>query len=408
MSMFDGFKATAANGAERPGAAGTADRPLRSPRHRRWLLTVAVTACLVPAGVGPATAAAPTPAALLQAGAERGVADGYPGVIGLVRQADTAQYVHAGVGDLSTKVPADPKAKFRIGSNTKAFTAAVLLQLEAEGRLSLDDTVARWLPGAVNANGFDGSRITVRELLNHTSGLPEYANGAFGTQYALNTQPNQPWPPQSLVDLALSKRAPVSAPGRQWSYANTNYVLAGMVIKAVTGNEAATEIQRRIIEPLGLHDTSFPTADPALYGNFLHGYLHPVVFYTQDVTVSNVQTYGSAGAMVSTLDDLSAFSRALLTGQLLAPAQMAELKSTVPMDSSGTSAYGLGVEHLQLPCGQWAWGHNGAVLGYLSNWLSSEDGTKQVLYANNEFHLMGGTQGQRDTVNSAFDAFCAL
>ncbi|MFF0292842.1 hypothetical protein ACFYST_00275 [Kitasatospora sp. NPDC004614] len=87
---------------------------------------------------------------------------------------------------------------------------------------------------------------------------------------------------------------------------------------------------------------------------------------------------------------------------------MAELKNTVPMDSSGTSAYGLGVEHLQLPCGQWAWGHNGAVLGCLSNWLSSEDGTKQVLYVNNEFHLTGGTQGQRDTVNAAFDAFCAL
>ncbi|MFF0292841.1 serine hydrolase [Kitasatospora sp. NPDC004614] len=96
------------------------------------------------------------------------------------------------------------------------------------------------------------------------------------------------------MDLALSKRAPVSAPGRQWSYANTNYVLAGMMVKAVTGDEAATEIQRRIIEPLGLHDTSFPTVDPALYGNYLHGYLHPVIFYTQDVTVSN--TCRSTGA----------------------------------------------------------------------------------------------------------------
>ncbi|GAA0670577.1 hypothetical protein GCM10010193_23370 [Kitasatospora atroaurantiaca] len=409
MSMFDGFKATRANDADSSGAGGAAGRPPRVPRNRRWLLPIAVMACLASAGVGPASAAAPTPAAILQAGAQQGITDGYPGVIGLVRQGDTAQYVHAGVGDLSTKVPADPKAKFRIGSNTKAFTAAVLLQLEGEQRLSLDDTVARWLPGAVNANGYDGTKITVRQLLNHTSGLPEYADSTqVSVPYLLNTNPRQTWAPQTLVDIALSRHAPDAVPGQKFSYANTNYVLAGMVIKAVTGADAATEIQQRIIEPLGLHDTSFPTADPALYGTYLRGYLHPVTFFTQDVTASNVQVYGSAGAMVSTLDDLATFSRALLTGQLLAPAQMAELKTTVPANSSGTAAYGLGVQHLQLPCGQWGWGHTGAVLGYLSNWLTSEDGTKQVLHATNEFHLIGGTRGQLDTAKAAVDAFCAM
>ncbi|GAA2752709.1 MULTISPECIES: serine hydrolase domain-containing protein [Kitasatospora] len=362
------------------------------------------------AGIGPAHADTPTAAGLLQAGAQQGVADGYPGVIGLVRRGDEAQYVHAGVGDLATRVAADPRAQFRIGSNTKAFTATVLLQLEGEHRLSLDDTVDHWLPGAVAANGYDGTKITIRQLLNHTSGLPEYAKDAgFALTYALNTQPNRPWPPQTLVDLALAQQKPSAAPGTKWSYANTNYVLAGMVIKAVTGNDAATEIRQRIVEPLGLHDTTFPTADPALHGTYLHGYEYPVVgIVIRDVTVSDVQTFGPAGAMVSTVDDLAAFSRALVTGKLLAPAQEAELKTTVPVTADGTVGYGLGIIHVQLPCGQWAWNHNGAVLGYYSDWLTSEDGSKQVVRANNEFHLMAGTKGQQDTGKATVDAFCAL
>ncbi|MEV0537097.1 serine hydrolase domain-containing protein [Kitasatospora sp. NPDC050463] len=362
------------------------------------------------AGVEPAHADAPTAAAVLQAGAQQGVADGYPGVIGLVRQGDTTRYVHAGVGDLTTRVPADPSAKFRIGSNTKAFTATVLLQLEGEQRLSLDDTVDRWLPGAVAANGYDGTRITIRQLLNHTSGLPDYAKDtAFSLSYALNTEPNKPWPPQTLVDLALAQHKPTGAPGGQWSYSNTNYVLAGMVIRAVTGNDAAAEVRHRIIEPLGLRDTTFPTSDPTLSGTYLHGYEYPVIgIGIRDVSVSDVQTFGAAGAIVSTLDDLTAFSRALVTGRLLAPAQEAELKTTVPVTADGTVGYGLGIVHVQLPCGQWAWSHNGAVLGYFSDWYTSDDGSRQVARANNEFHLLAGTRGQQDTGKATVDAYCAL
>ncbi|MGK4579934.1 serine hydrolase domain-containing protein [Kitasatospora sp. HPMI-4] len=377
------------------------------------LRLTAVSATLVLAalaGAGPANADAPTAAGLLQAGAQKGVADGYPGVIGLVRQGDTTQYVHAGVGDLTSRVPADPKAQFRIGSNTKAFTSTVLLQLESEHRLSLDDTVAKWLPGAVNANGYDGTKITIRQLLNHTSGLPDYAKDTgFSLNYALDAQPNQAWPPQTLVNIALAQHKPTSAPGQQWSYANTNYVLAGMVIKAVTGNDPATEIQHRIIEPLGLHDTTFPTTDPALHGNYLHGYEYPVIgIVIRDITASDVQAFGPAGAIVSTLDDLATFSRALLSGQLLPPAQEAELKTTVPENSDGTAGYGLGIIHEQLPCGQWVWGHNGAVLGYFSDWIASDDGTKQVVRVNNEYHMLTPTQGQQDTGQAAIDAYCAL
>ncbi|MFB7208544.1 serine hydrolase domain-containing protein [Streptomyces sp. NPDC056255] len=421
MSMRDDSGAGIEAGTANRSTGGTTRSASRVRGHRRWLLPVATAACLLMTGAGTATAAAPatgsataessttadrTPADILQAGAQQGIADGYPGVIGMVRKGDTTQYVHAGVGDLTNKVPADPKAKFRIGSNTKAFTSTVLLQLEGEKKLSLDDTVAKWLPGAVAANGYDGSKITIRQLLNHTSGLPDYFRSVLvNGPYFLNTNPREVFPPQNLVDVALAMRAPAAEPGEKFEYSNTNYLLAGMVIKAVTGEDAATQIQRRIIEPLGLRDTSFPTSDPALYGNYLHGYAIRTIFIN-DATASNVQVFGSAGAMVSTMDDLATFSRALMTGKLLEPAQMTELKTTVPVTAD--AGYGLGIERMKLSCGKSAWGHNGAVLGYFSEWLSSEDGTEQVLHTNNEYHLLAGTPGQTHTGKAMTDAFCAL
>ncbi|MEL5961191.1 serine hydrolase domain-containing protein [Streptomyces sp. CLV115] len=426
MSVLDSSGTGVAVDTENQDAAGAARQqpsPARGRRHRRRLLPVAGLTCLLLTAAGtanaaagadgrsaaPATgssAAAQTPVEILQAGAQQGVADGYPGVIGMVRKGDSAQYVNAGVGNRATKVPADPKATFRIGSNTKAFISTVLLQLEGEKKLSLDDTVARWLPGAVDANGYDGSKITIRQLLNHTSGLPDYLSAVqINGPYFLNLNPREVYPPQNLVNVALGMRAPSSTPGEKFGYSNTNYVLAGMVIKAVTGSEPAAEVQRRIIEPLGLRDTSFPTADPALYGNYLHGYVLRAILI-DDATVSNVQVSGSAGAMVSTMDDLATFSRALMTGKLLEPAQLAELKTTVPVNAD--AGYGLGIEHVKLSCGKWAWGHNGAVLGYFSEWLSSEDGTEQALHANNEFHMLAGTPGQTHTGKAMTDAFCAL
>ncbi|MFF9527088.1 serine hydrolase domain-containing protein [Streptomyces achromogenes] len=374
------------------------------------LIAVGATLTLaVLTAAAPVHADAPTAASILRAGAQKGIADGYPGVVGMVRSGDSAQYVSAGTGNTATKVPADPQAQFRVGSNTKAFIATVLLQLEAEGTVSLDDSVARWLPGAVDANGYDGSRITLRELLNHTSGIPDFVHHAsFYNSYAANREPNRAWPPQTLVDLGLALRPPSSEPGEKWEYSNTNYVLAGMVIKAVTGNDPATEVTRRIIEPLGLRHTVFPTSDPALQGNYLHGYAYGWLgVVLTDVTVSNVQGMGAAGAMVSTLDDLATFTRALLDGQLLPPAQEAELKTTVPTGTADIG-YGLGISRFQLPCGKWVWSHNGAVLGYFSTWYADDDGGKQVLEANTEYHLQAPTRGQTDTDKGMQDAFCAL
>ncbi len=368
--------------------------------RRKAFGAVAVAAALI--GLA-SPASAETPAEILQAGAQAGVSAGYPGVIGLVRNGESTQYIHAGYGNLTTKTPADPKARFRIGSDTKAFTAAVLLQLEAEGKLSLDDTIARWLPGSVNANGNDGTKITVRQVLHQTSGLPDYTGDSrFLNSYVANTNPRQAWPPQTLVDIATSH----PSLGTSFHYSNTNYILAGMVIKAVTGNEPAVEMQRRIFEPLGLSNTSFPTADPGMSGNYLNGYYISFGLFYNDFTVSNVQAFGTAGAIVSTEDDLATFERALLSGKLLPPHQQAELKTTVPIDNAGNQ-YGLGIGLSPTACGM-AWNHSGGVLGYFNTWLTSDDGSKQVLVAANENHLAGAaTRGQTTLGNAALKAYCA-
>lgn len=371
------------------------------------LKVISAALVLVGAVLAPtqANASVPSAADILQAGAELGVRDGYPGVIGLVRNGSDAQYVRAGLSSRFTGTRADPSMKFRIGSNTKAVIATVLVQLHGEGKLSLDDKVARWLPDAVKANGHDGTKISIRQLLNHTSGLPDYDGDArVSVPYIANTDPRQVWPPQTLVDIALSA-APVGAPGEKFSYANTNYVLAGMVIKAVTGNEPAVEVQRRVIQPLGLRDTTYPTADPAMPPNSLGGHFWIGNLLIRDVTASNVQTFGAAGAMVSTLTDLATFERALQNGQLLTPAQLTELRTTVPINAD--AGYGLGIGLVKTPCGQ-VFQHSGAVLGYYSVWLTSADGARQVVLAANEFHMLGNTRGQLDVGKAAVDAYCAL
>ncbi|NDU71786.1 serine hydrolase [Actinomadura sp. DSM 109109] len=320
-----------------------------------------------------------------------------PGVIGMVRNGGSTQYAAAGYGDMFRRVPADPKAKVRIGSNTKAFVATVLLQLEAEGRLSMDDTVDKWLPGLVAANGNDGRKITIRQLLNHTSGLPEYVNDLWisGT-YLVDINPYRRWDPRALVKTATARKS-LSEPGTKFFYSNTNYVLAGLVIQAATGRHPAAEVSDRIIKPLGLTDTTFPESDPKLYGNWLHGY-----FTIRDISFSNVQVFGAAGAMVSTQEDLADFTRALASGRLLPPKQQQEIQQVV----SEESPYGLGVVVSKTRCGP-AWSHNGAVLGYFSQWYTSPDGKQQAVVATNRYNMIT-TESELAVKKTAVDAYCSL
>src|SRR5262249_19201622 len=147
---------------------------------------------------------------------------------------------------------------------TKTFVAAIVLQLVGEGRLSIADTVERWLPGVVPG----GERITLRQLLNHTSGLFDYAeDNTFGRQLA---HPKKVWSPRQLIRIATA-HPPLFAPGARWSYSNTGYILLGLIVEQATGNPLGSELRRRIFAPLRLRSTSFDTK-PQIAGQHAHGY----------------------------------------------------------------------------------------------------------------------------------------
>lgn len=289
---------------------------------------------------------------------------GVPGI--LVRIQDPHQAPRryaAGVEDLTTRKALRPSATFRIGSVTKTFVAAVVLQLVGEGRLRLDDPVSRTLPGLL-ANG---DEVTVRQLLNHTSGLPDYI---LNPELFNGIVQNRIWQPRELLALA-STQPQLFPPGTAREYSNTNYIVAGLLIQAVTRHPLARELDRRIFTPLHLDHTSFPTGDEPLTGYYAHGYLSPERIPTADGPRLDVSGYNpshawAAGAIVSNAEDLSTFYRTLMTGKLLSPSLLTQMTTTVPedpTDPANTFSYGLGLERVQDTCGV-NWGHPGSIYGY--------------------------------------------
>jgi D-alanyl-D-alanine carboxypeptidase len=285
----------------------------------------------------------------------------------------------AGVRELSGgQVPTN--GRFRIGSITKTFVSTVVLQLVDEGRVALDAPVDDYLP----EYGLD-PRITVRMLLQHTSGLFNYTGEPDelgipldGTAFAENRF--RTYEPAELVAVALAKPARFE-PGTSWSYSNTNYVLAGQLIERVTGTPYDVQVRHRILGPLGLRETVLPGAWPGIPGPHAHGYY---AFTDGDrlrvidgARVNMTWTYG-AGEIISTTRDLDRFIRALLGGRLLPADLLAEMGEAVPLDEFW--GYGLGLLTLNAgpECGGEYFGHDGGVHGYLSQLLSTADGGRRV------------------------------
>lgn len=299
---------------------------------------------------------------------------GVPGILAQVRDGDGHWFGTAGVADTRTRRARGIEDRFRIGSITKTFTATVILQLVTEGQLALEDTVERWLPGVVTGNGHDGDTITVRQLLNHTSGVFSHTSD----QPALSTQ--ETYTPEELVAIAVSHPADFPA-GTGWAYSNTNYVLAGMLVEQVTGRMLADEITDRLARPLGLTGTSLPLgADPVLSGP--HSSHYTKLFSpdpdatVHDVTELETSPYWAAGGMISTVADLGRFFAALLGGRLLRPEQQREMFTMVPTESWLPGAtYGLGVSRLTLPSGTEVWGMGGALFGSWSYVYGTREGT---------------------------------
>ncbi|MEV5198445.1 serine hydrolase domain-containing protein [Streptomyces sp. NPDC053720] len=286
------------------------------------------------------------------------------------REGRTRHYT-AGVGDLRTgaKVPKD--GQVRAGSNTKAFTAVVTLQLVAEKKLALDAPVDTYLPGLLRGEGIDGRHITIRQLLQHTSGLPEYLDKG-----AVLKDRQRYYEPRELLDSALAQKAHFS-PGAKWEYNNTNYLVAGLIIQKVTGRPLGEEINRRIVDRIGLRHTYFPTpGDMTIREPHAKGYHRDAADSPwRDVTELDPSWGWAAGAVITTNSDLNRFYTALLDGKLLPPAQLAQMRTTVPAEARGPGVrYGLGLTSTPLSCGGVYWGHGGTALGYRTRGGVTEDG----------------------------------
>jgi D-alanyl-D-alanine carboxypeptidase len=338
------------------------------------LITTAVAVGLLPA----AASAAPKRAdqvAVLQADADAAVAAGLPGYAAQVTNGRRVAYVAAGLADRDTGRRMSPKDAFDIASNTKTFGATVALQLVGEHRLSLQDTVERLLPATVP----NGAAITLRMLLNHTSGLFDYTQDERWLA-ALVTDPDHAWTPAQLLALALD-HPPTFPPGTDRAYSNTGYVLVGMILERVTGKSVSELFNQRIIRPLHLGHTYYAAGARFTTARHARGYLIGTegeqLTYT-DISDLGLLSTGMDGGMVSTPADITRFFQALLGGHLLRPAQLAQMKQTIPVNGQPGHSYGLGLARIETPCGT-TWGNEGGSLAYLSTAIFSEDGHRGLV-----------------------------
>ncbi|MFJ7968314.1 serine hydrolase domain-containing protein [Streptomyces sp. NPDC096324] len=363
-------------------------------RNRPRAAAVAVAAAVLTATAftGPARASGHPAGAsghlATQQAIEAAVAAGIPGITAEARDAGGVWKTAAGVGDLRTGAPRGRNDRFRVGSITDTFVATVLLQMEAENKLSLDDPVERYLPGVVRGNGNDGRTITVRQLLNHTSGLFDYltevtyyqtyvlGDGFLQHRYDTLT-------PEQRLEVAFSHE-PLFPPGARHSFSRTNDILAALIVEKVGGTSYEKQVRRRIIEPLGLRATSNPGTSTGLPRPSSRGYTK-LFFASQperidDVTEQNGSQGWGDGDIISSAGDLNRFYKALMGGKLLKAQQLAELKTTVVNPDFPISSYGLGVERLTLGCGTTLWYHDGGMLGSLALAAFSEDGRHQFTF----------------------------
>ncbi|TJZ75945.1 beta-lactamase family protein [Rhodococcus oryzae] len=344
--------------------------------RRRAVLAVTTAAALALGATAcgdTAQSAAPSPDIAVQQKLDAITERGIPGAqLVITDPGRGTRVLRAGTGNTATDEPIPDDARARIGSNTKAFIATVIMQLVDEGVVDLGTSVEHYLPGIVAGNGNDGSRVTVRDLLQHTSGLTDYLapGGAKPEdvrpgqlQVATGEEPMGHYMPAELVKIAMSL-SPGPAAKDEAVYSNTNYILLGMLIEKVTGRPAAQEIATRIIDPLGLKDTYFPgSGETQIRGPHAHGY-HRIGEQQVDVTEGDVSWADTAGAMVATGADLNTFFTALLRGDLVSQDRLAEMKQTVPFDRGPKDAYGLGLVRVNSSCGKEIWGHGGGIPGF--------------------------------------------
>ena len=366
----------------RAGTQPASRRGKRWPRRIGRGLTAVLLALTLAAIPSPSQAAAsgswPSQAAVsrMQAVMDAMVADGTPGMYVEIRQGSRVLELRSGRPNVNSERAWTDRSRFRVASVTKTFTAAVIMQLVGEGRLRLSDSVERWLPGQLPY----GRQITIRQLLNHTSGVPALDDLQFVAERF--DEPGRRFTPQEL--LARIDGKPLDfAPGTASNYVNTGFVLLALIAERVTGQPFAVALRRRILAPLRLTDTSFDV-DRSFPAPRVHGYgtkpgtTGPV----QDVTRMNPSWAWGSGNVVSSSRDVTTFFRALMKGTVVRQPQLDQMRVVDPITIDDTGAgFGLGLESRPYTCANY--GKNGSMPGYMTYVHSTADGRRQVLWAGN-------------------------
>lgn len=355
---------------------------------RRLRLSAVVLALAVSFLPSAAASAAPHPSGTgwsVQRDADALHAAGVTGVAVRLETPRGTVTARSGVGDLVTRRPVSTDGYLRLGSTTKTFVATAMLQLVGEKRISLDQTVEQLLPGVVSGAGNDGRTISVRDLLQHTSGLSDYIYDVFPNPSAQTYFANRwrAYQPEELVALAM-RHEPAFPAGTRWAYSNTNYVLAGMIIQKITGRTWEQQVHDRILRPLGLRDTDTPGTWPFLPQPRTANYQQFTVDGPMVDTTTPYRPFdsGADGSMTGTGRDLNRFFTALVNGQLLKPTELAAMRTTVPVpQASGHPAGtqdGLGLFFTPLSCGGGYLGHGGSGFGYVIRTATTTDGRRTI------------------------------
>ena len=355
-------------------AAGARAGRRRSVVWRVLAVPVAAAIALGAAGGTASAALSKGEAESLKARAQGLVEAGYPAALAAVSDSKgESAGVAVGKGSLETGQAPPMDGEVRIGSNTKTFVAVVVMQLVQEGKVGLDEPIETYLPGLIKGEGIDGSKITVRQLLQHTSGLPEYTDTIPGSGDIFQVKDHYAQP-RDLLDAALGKPAAFE-PETQWKYTNTNYIVLGMLIERVSQRPVGEQIDERIVKKLGLSHTYFPApGEEKIRGTHPQGYHLSAGGKLEDITEMDPFWAWAAGAMISTPSELNTFFQAVFDGRLLTQSSIDEMKKGVDTDKAGV-VYGLGLIGRSLSCGGTAWGHGGDIAGYHTRGGVGPDGT---------------------------------
>ncbi|MFJ7244937.1 serine hydrolase domain-containing protein [Kitasatospora sp. NPDC098652] len=385
-------------------------------RLLRPLAVAAAAAVLAATGAVPALAAGqdgpalPTPdTAGVQSALQATIAAGAPGAFAVIRdhgEDELTRSLTAGKADLDG-TPMNSAWRFRVGSNSKMFTAVLVMQLAQEGRIDLDKPLRDYLPAGTLP---DGWTMTGRQVMEHRAGVYDHTNDLLEQAGEETTSAFEArirstvYAPADLVAMSV-KHGQQYPPGSRYSYSNTDFVLLGLAVEHLTGRPYADVLRERIIEPLGLGRTSFVVPDQRIDGPHVTGYLtnddrtKPLL----DSTEQNGSWVWAAGAVISTAEDLDRFLTALMAGGdggLVSDDSLRQMEAALPTPTAKIS-YGLGLRRISLTCGD-VYGHGGIVQGFQTQSFATPDGQRSVVVFANASNNGSVTQGLMNALEPAF------